>query len=137
MKGVLDPIAAKRLADEGVDAVIVSNHGGRQLDGAIPAIAALPHVVNAVGGRIPVLMDGGVRRGSDVLKAVALGASACLFGRPYLWGLAVAGEEGVSRVIEILQTEIDRDLALLGTPTMAEIYGQADRLLMNSGRRTL
>ncbi len=137
VKGVLDPIAAKRLADEGVDAVIVSNHGGRQLDGAIPAIAALPHVVNAVGGRIPVLMDGGVRRGSDVLKAVALGASACLFGRPYLWGLAVAGEEGVSRVIEILQTEIDRDLALLGTPTMAEIYGQADRLLMNSGRRTL
>jgi L-lactate dehydrogenase (cytochrome)/(S)-mandelate dehydrogenase len=77
-------------------------------------------------------MDGGVRRGTDVIKAVALGASACLIGRPYLWGLAVDGEEGVSRVIELLHNEIDRDLALLGTPTIAEIHGRADRFLMDA-----
>ena len=132
IKGVLDPVSARRMVDEGVDAVIVSNHGGRQLDGAIPAIAALPDIVAAVSGRVPVLMDGGVRRGTDVLKAVALGASACLVGRPYLWGLAVAGEEGVSRVIELLRTEIDRDLALLGTPTIGEIRGRADRFLVDA-----
>jgi isopentenyl diphosphate isomerase/L-lactate dehydrogenase-like FMN-dependent dehydrogenase len=132
VKGVIDPESARRLVDEGVNAVIVSNHGGRQLDGAIPAIAALSEVVDAVAGRIPVLMDGGVRRGTDVIKAVALGASACLIGRPYLWGLAVDGEEGVSRVIELLHNEIDRDLALLGTPTIAEIHGRADRFLMDA-----
>jgi isopentenyl diphosphate isomerase/L-lactate dehydrogenase-like FMN-dependent dehydrogenase len=130
VKGVLDPTTAQRLADEGVDAVIVSNHGGRQLDGAIPAVAALPGVVEALGGRIPVLMDGGIRRGTDVIKAVALGASACLFGRPYLWGLAVGGGDGVSRVLEILSSEIDRDLALLGTPTLAEVHGRADAFLV-------
>jgi L-lactate dehydrogenase (cytochrome) len=79
-----------------------------------------------------VLMDGGIRRGTDVIKAVALGASACLVGRPYLWGLAVAGEEGVSQVIEVLQKEIDRDLALLGTPTITEVRGRAERFLVNA-----
>ena len=81
--------------------MIVSNHGGRQLDTALPAIRALPGVVEAVAGRIPVLLDGGVRRGSHVVKAVALGATACLIGRPHLWGLAVAGEAGVAQVLEI------------------------------------
>jgi isopentenyl diphosphate isomerase/L-lactate dehydrogenase-like FMN-dependent dehydrogenase len=132
VKGVLDAASARRLVDEGVDAVIVSNHGGRQLDSAVPALAALPDVVDAVGGRIPVLMDGGIRRGTDVIKAVARGASACLVGRPYLWGLAVAGEEGVSQVIEVLQKEIDRDLALLGTPTITEVRGRAERFLVNA-----
>jgi isopentenyl diphosphate isomerase/L-lactate dehydrogenase-like FMN-dependent dehydrogenase len=136
VKGVIDSASARRLADEGVDAVIVSNHGGRQLDGAMPAIAALPEVAAAVAGRIPVLMDGGIRRGTDVLKAVALGATACLFGRPYLWGLAVGGEAGVSRVIEILRSEIDRDLALLGTPTLASIHGRADQFLWRADRRS-
>ena len=136
VKGILDPVSARRLVDEGVDAVIVSNHGGRQLDGAVPAILALSEIVEVVGGRVPVLMDGGVRRGTDVLKAVALGASACLFGRPYLWGLAVAGEQGAARVIELMMKEIDRDLALLGTPTIAEIHGQADRFLVNAVGRT-
>jgi isopentenyl diphosphate isomerase/L-lactate dehydrogenase-like FMN-dependent dehydrogenase len=136
VKGVLDPESARRLAEEGVDAVIVSNHGGRQLDGVVPAIIALPDIVDAVGGRIPVLMDGGIRRGTDVIKAVALGASACLIGRPYLWGLAVAGEEGVAGVIQILQSEIDRDLALLGTSSIAEVQGQATRFLVRGRSRT-
>lgn len=137
VKGVLDAESAGRLIDEGVDAIIVSNHGGRQLDGVIPAITALPEIVGAVGGRIPVLMDGGIRRGSDVIKAVALGASAVLFGRPYLWGLAAGGSDGVTRIIQILQSEVDRDLALLGTPTISEIYGRADKFLRSAHERNL
>lgn len=133
VKGVLDPNAACRLADEGADAVVVSNHGGRQLDGAVPAVRALPEIVDALGGRIPVLMDGGVRRGSDVVKALAIGATACLVGRPYLWGLAVAGEAGVSRVVGVLRDEIDRTFALLGTPSVGELVAQADRVLPGIG----
>jgi isopentenyl diphosphate isomerase/L-lactate dehydrogenase-like FMN-dependent dehydrogenase len=130
VKGVLDPEAAGRLVDEGVDAVIVSNHGGRQLDGAVPALHALPGVVDAVGGRADVLLDGGVRRGTDVVKAVALGAKACLVGRPYVFGLGVAGEAGVSRALSILESEIDRTLALLGTRDIDDVRGDAARLLI-------
>ncbi len=131
VKGVVDADTARQLADEGVDAVVVSNHGGRQLDGAVPAAIALPEVVDAVDGRIPVLIDGGIRRGTDVVKALALGATACLVGRPYLWGLATGGDAGVSRVIEVLRTEIDRTLALLGTPTVPDVRAHADRLLID------
>ncbi|MGH8721822.1 MAG: alpha-hydroxy acid oxidase [Burkholderiales bacterium] len=114
IKGILHPEEARSAVEHGVDGVIVSNHGGRQLDGAIPSIRALPAVVDAVAGRVPVLLDGGVRRGADVVKALALGATACLIGRPHLWGLAVAGEAGVARVLEIFRREIDRVLALGG-----------------------
>ncbi len=114
LKGVLHPDEARTALDHGVDGVIVSNHGGRQLDGAIAAIRALPAVVDALEGRVPVLLDGGVRRGGDVVKALALGATACTIGRPHLWGLAVAGEAGVARVLEILRRDIDRVLALGG-----------------------
>jgi isopentenyl diphosphate isomerase/L-lactate dehydrogenase-like FMN-dependent dehydrogenase len=114
LKGILHPDEARRALEAGADGLIVSNHGGRQLDGAPAAIEALPGVVEAVGGRVPVLMDGGVRRGSDVVKARALGAAACLIGRPQLWGLAVAGGAGVARVLDIFRRDIDRVLALGG-----------------------
>jgi L-lactate dehydrogenase (cytochrome)/(S)-mandelate dehydrogenase len=114
IKGVLHPAEARRAVEIGLDGVIVSNHGGRQLDGAIASIDALPGVVAAVEGRIPVLIDGGIRRGAHVVKALALGATACLIGRPHLWGLAVGGEAGVSRVLDLLRRDIDRVLALGG-----------------------
>ena len=106
---------------EGIDGIVVSNHGGRQLDGAVSSIEALPAVIAAVTGRIPVLLDGGVRRGTDVVKALALGAAACLIGRPHLWGLAVAGEAGVAAVVETYRREIDRVMALGGWNTLAAI----------------
>jgi L-lactate dehydrogenase (cytochrome)/(S)-mandelate dehydrogenase len=98
LKGILHPAEAAEALKHGVDGLIVSNHGGRQLDGAIASLDALPTVVAAVEGRMPVLLDGGIRRGSDVVKALALGAAACLIARPQLFGLAVAGETGVARV---------------------------------------
>ncbi|MBN9020835.1 MAG: alpha-hydroxy-acid oxidizing protein [Rhizobiales bacterium] len=121
LKGILHPDEARRAPDYGVDGIIVSNHGGRQLDGAASAIEALPAVVEAVGGRIPVLVDGGFRRGTDVLKALCLGASATLVGRPQLWGLSVAGEAGVAHVLEIFRSEIDRAMGLLGVRSLAEL----------------
>jgi L-lactate dehydrogenase (cytochrome) len=121
LKSVLSPVEAREALAHGVDGIIVSNHGGRQLDGAVSSIEALPEVVNAVGGRIPVLLDGGVRRGADVVKALALGAAACLIARPQLWGLAVAGEQGVARVLEIYRSEIDRVMGLSGLRSIAEI----------------
>jgi L-lactate dehydrogenase (cytochrome)/(S)-mandelate dehydrogenase len=121
LKGVLHPDEARRALGHGVDGVIVSNHGGRQLDTAVPALRALPAVVDAVAGRIPVLLDGGVRRGSHVVKALALGATACLIGRPHLWGLAVAGEAGVAQVLEIFRRDIDRVLALGGWDGVAHL----------------
>ena len=117
---MLHPIEARLAVEHGIDGVIVSNHGGRQLDTALPAIRALPAVVDAVGG-VPVLLDGGVRRGSHVVKAVALGAAACLIGRPHLWGLAVAGEAGVAQVLEIFRRDIDRVLALGGWDGIAQV----------------
>lgn len=130
VKGVLDPAAAKRFVDEGVDGIVVSNHGGRQLDGALPALLALAPVVDAVEGRVPVLIDGGVRNGTDVVKAVALGAAACLVARPYLYGLALGGAAGAARAIELLVGETDRTLALLGVPRLDEVRQHAGELLV-------
>ncbi len=121
VKGLLRADDARRAVEHGVDAVVVSNHGGRQLDSAPSAIAALPPIVEAVDGRIPVLMDGGVRRGSDVVKAMALGASACIVGRAGLYGLASGGQAGVEHAIDILKREIDITLALLGVPDIRNV----------------
>jgi L-lactate dehydrogenase (cytochrome)/(S)-mandelate dehydrogenase len=125
LKGVLHPEEARRAVAAGVDGLIVSNHGGRQLDGAPASIDALPGVVAAVAGRVPVLLDGGVRRGVDVVKALALGARACLIGRPHLWGVAVAGEAGVAHVLDIYRRDIDRVLALGGWDGVAAVDGSA------------
>ncbi len=121
LKGILHPAEAAAAVDHGVDGVIVSNHGGRQLDGAPATIDALPAVADAIGGRIPVLVDGGMRRGVDVVKALALGARACLIARPQLWGLAVAGEAGVAHVLEIYRREIDRAMGLLGATRLSDL----------------
>lgn len=114
LKGILHPDDARRALALGVDGLIVSNHGGRQLDGAAGALDALPAIVAAVEDRIPLLLDGGIRRGTDVVKALALGARAVLIARPQLWGLAVAGEAGVAQVLSIYRAEIDRVMGLLG-----------------------
>jgi len=116
VKGILTAEDAKEALRRGADGIIVSNHGGRQLDNCPASIDALMHVVDAVGDRIEVFVDGGIRRGSDVVKARALGASAVFVGRPWFWGLAVGGQEGVERMFEIFSDEIDRTLALIGSP---------------------
>ena len=121
LKGILHPDDARRAVDEGIDGVIVSNHGGRQVDGSIATMEALPGVVDAVGGRIPVLLDSGVRGGSDAFKALALGAGAVLVGRPYVWGLAAGGEAGVREVLENLLAEFDLTMGLAGVTSTAEI----------------
>jgi len=121
IKGVLTADDARRAADEGAAAVVVSNHGGRQLDGVFPSLRALPEVVEAVGDRIEVLMDGGIRRASDIVKALILGARAVLIGRAYAYGLGAAGGAGVSRTIEILTNDLYRTLRLLGCASLAEL----------------
>ena len=121
IKGILRPDDARRAADHGADGVVVSNHGGRQLDDVPSTIAALPPIVDAVGGRLDVLIDGGIRRGSDVVKALALGAKACLIGRAFLFGLAAGGEAGVGRTLQIFTEEIDRVQALIGCPDLAQM----------------
>jgi len=121
VKGVLTAQDARRAVDEGAAAVLVSNHGGRQLDGVAPALQALPEVVAAVGGRVEVLMDGGIRRGSDIVKALCLGARAVLVGRAYAYGLGAAGGRGVARALEILRTDLIRTLALLGCHDVAAL----------------
>jgi isopentenyl diphosphate isomerase/L-lactate dehydrogenase-like FMN-dependent dehydrogenase len=121
IKGVLTGEDAELALDAGVDGIIVSNHGGRQLDGTVATLDALEEVLAAVGDRAEVLVDGGIRRGTDVVKALALGARACLVGRPWLFGLAIGGEQGVVDVLEILRTELDRALALLGRPSIADL----------------
>ena len=121
LKGVLTAEDAARAIEAGVDGIIVSNHGGRNLDALPAAIEALPRVVDAVRGRIPVLMDSGIRRGTDILMALALGARAVLVGRPYAYGLAAAGAQGVERVIRILREELERAMALTGRRSIAEI----------------
>jgi 4-hydroxymandelate oxidase len=121
IKGILTAEDGVLSAEHGAKGVVVSNHGGRQLDSVPSGIAALPEVVEAVGDRVEVLMDGGVRRGTDVLKALALGARAVLIGRPYLYGLALAGEEGARNVIEALREELRLAMALTGKPTLASI----------------
>ena len=121
VKGTLTVEDAEEAVACGVDGIIVSNHGGRQLDCAPASVTVLPEVVEAVRGRADVLLDSGVRRGSDVVKALALGAKACLIGRPYLYGLAVGGEAGARRVIEILRTEVDLCLALIGSNSVSAL----------------
>jgi 4-hydroxymandelate oxidase len=121
VKGVLTAEDARLACESGAAGVVVSNHGGRQLDGVPATIEALPEVVEAVGGRLPVLMDGGIRRGTDVVKALALGADAVLAGRPFVWGLATDGEAGVAAVLELLRSELLLALALLGCRSPAEV----------------
>jgi 4-hydroxymandelate oxidase len=114
LKGIMDPGDAARAVDAGVDAIVVSNHGGRQLDGALPSITALSAVVRKVSGRCPVLVDSGMRSGTDVLKALALGASGVLIGRPALWGLAAGGEDGATEVLRLFHTELEQTMTLAG-----------------------
>jgi L-lactate dehydrogenase (cytochrome) len=112
---------ARRAVDEGADAIVVSNHGGRQLDGVYPTLRALPEVVTAAKGRTEVLFDGGIRRGADVAKALAMGARAALIGRAYAYGLGAGGEAGVTRAIQILRADLIRTLKLLGCASVADL----------------
>jgi len=121
LKGILDAQDAKLALQSGVDAIVVSNHGGRQLDGAVSSIRALPDVVDAVGERLEVWFDGGIRSGQDVLKALALGARATLIGRAFAYGLGAMGEAGVTRALEIIQTELDVTMALCGVRNVREV----------------
>jgi 4-hydroxymandelate oxidase len=121
VKGICRADDALRAVRHGASGIIVSNHGGRQLDCAPATIEALPAVVKAIGGSVPVLVDGGIRRGTDVLKALALGANAVLVGRPVLWGLATGGESGVTEALQMLQKEFDLAMALSGSSKLEEI----------------
>jgi isopentenyl diphosphate isomerase/L-lactate dehydrogenase-like FMN-dependent dehydrogenase len=121
LKGILDPDDARKAVDFGVEGIIVSNHGGRQLDGAVAALDALPRVVEAVGDRTTILFDSGIRRGADLLKAVALGARAVLLGRPYAYGLAVGGEAGVREFLHNFLADLDLSLGLAGRASLAEV----------------
>ena len=123
LKGILDVEDAKTAARTGAQALVVSNHGGRQLDGAPSSISALPKVAEAVGSQIEVMFDGGVRTGQDVLRALALGARSCMIGRAFVWGLGAGGEEGVAKAIDILAKELDVSMALTGTKSIGEIDG--------------
>jgi L-lactate dehydrogenase (cytochrome) len=133
IKGVLDVEDARLAAKTGAAALVVSNHGGRQLDGAPSSISALPKIVDAVGSDVEVMFDGGIRSGQDVLRALALGARSCLIGRAFLYGLGAGGEAGVARAIEIIRSELDVTMALTGTRNIGEIGRQ---VLVDGGRRT-
>ena len=133
LKGIMDVEDARLAATSGADALIVSNHGGRQLDGAPSSISALPRIVEAVGSDIEVLFDGGVRSGQDVLRALALGARACMIGRSYIYGLGAGGEAGVAKAIEIIGKELDVSMALTGTRNVRDI----DRRVLVNGERNL
>jgi L-lactate dehydrogenase (cytochrome) len=121
LKGILDAEDARLAAKSGASALVVSNHGGRQLDGAPSSISMLPHIVEAVGSEIEVMFDGGIRSGQDVLRALALGARSCLIGRSYIYGLGAAGQAGVTRAIEIIAKELDVTMALTGVRKIDEI----------------
>jgi isopentenyl diphosphate isomerase/L-lactate dehydrogenase-like FMN-dependent dehydrogenase len=121
LKGIMDSRDAERAVDAGMNGIVVSNHGGRQLDGTVGSLDALPSIAESVGNRIPILMDGGVRRGSDVIKALCLGATAVMIGRPYLYGLAVNGVAGVTDVLRILRTEIERTMTLMGCSRIGDL----------------
>ena len=125
LKGVLHADDARTAAEHGIDGVVVSNHGGRQVDGAIASIDALPEIVDAVGDRLTVLLDSGVRGGADAFKALALGARAVLVGRPYVYGLALAGEEGVRDVIRNLAADFDLTMGLAGCASVADVTPRA------------
>lgn len=121
VKGILDVNDAKLAAKTGAAAIVVSNHGGRQLDGAPSSISVLPKIVDAVGSAAEIMFDGGIRSGQDVLRALALGATSCLIGRAYIYGLGAAGEAGVARTIEIIRKELDVSMALTGVKSIKEI----------------
>ena len=121
LKGVQTVDDARIAADAGVDAIALSNHGGRQLDGAPVPVELLSEVADAVGSRLEIICDGGVRRGSDIVKALALGASACMIGRAYLYGLGAAGERGVDGVLQLLAADMERTMALVGRGSVAEL----------------
>lgn len=121
VKGIVRDDDAKSAVEHGADAIVVSNHGGRQLDTSIPSIMALPEVVDAVGAKTEVYVDGGIRRGTDVIKAIALGARAVMLGRPVLWGLALNGEAGVCAVLDLLRQELDLAMGLCGAPTISDL----------------
>ncbi|KAK9824718.1 hypothetical protein WJX74_000947 [Apatococcus lobatus] len=121
VKGVLNPADAHLAVQHGVDGIVVSNHGGRQLDFAPAAVDMLPAIRDAVGRQVPILVDGGVRLGTDIIKAIALGADAVLLGRPVLWGLALEGQQGVEKVLETLRSELELAMALCGAPSLAQI----------------
>jgi len=121
LKGVTHPEDARLAVDAGVHALMVSNHGGRQLDTVPAAVGLLPAIADAVDGSLPLMLDGGIRRGTDVVKAIALGARAVAVGRPVFWGLAVGGEEGVAHVLEILRTELERALILCGCGSLSDV----------------
>ena len=123
LKGILDADDAKTAVKLGADAIVVSNHGGRQLDGAPSSISALPAIADAVGADTEVLFDGGIRTGADALRALALGARACMIGRAYVYGLGAGGQAGVAKAIDILKTELSVTMALTGTNSIADIGG--------------
>jgi isopentenyl diphosphate isomerase/L-lactate dehydrogenase-like FMN-dependent dehydrogenase len=133
LKGVLTVDDARQAVDHGVDGLIVSNHGGRQLDGAPASVEVLPEIADAVGHRVEILLDGGVRRGGDVVKVLALGARAVMIGRPYLYGLATGGQAGVEQVLAMLSAEIDRTLALVGVPRATDLCGARPFILNSVG----
>jgi isopentenyl diphosphate isomerase/L-lactate dehydrogenase-like FMN-dependent dehydrogenase len=128
LKGILTAEDARQCAEHGIAGILVSNHGGRQLDTVAATIEALPEIVEAVAGQCEVYLDGGVRRGTDVLKALALGARVVFVGRPILWGLAVAGAEGAQHVLELLRDELELAMALAGRPALADIDTSAVRV---------
>ena len=128
VKGVMSGRDAARAVDLGAQAVVVSNHGGRQLDGLPSTISVLPEVVDAVGASAEVYLDGGVRRGSDVVKALALGARACMVGRPWVFGLGAGGQAGVARALEVFRSEIDRVQALIGNTDITKLTPEVLRL---------
>jgi 4-hydroxymandelate oxidase len=134
LKGIMHPEDARLALARGVDALFVSNHGGRQLDTVPATIELLPPIAEAVGGRISLLIDGGIRRGTDVVKALALGASAVAIGRPVLWGLAAGGEEGVARVLELIRAELDSALALCGCGSLHDLRRDLVRPPHSEGR---
>jgi isopentenyl diphosphate isomerase/L-lactate dehydrogenase-like FMN-dependent dehydrogenase len=130
LKGICHPDDARRAVDAGMDGIVVSNHGGRQVDGAIATLDALPAVADAVDGRIPVLLDSGIRGGADIFKALALGARAVLLGRPYVYGLAIAGEDGVRQVLRDVQADFNLTLGLAGCRSVSEV---GPEMLVSSG----
>ena len=121
LKGILHPDDARKAIDYGMNGIIVSNHGGRQVDGSISTLDALPSIVEVVQGKIPVLMDSGIRGGADIFKALALGAKAVCVGRPYVYGLAIAGEQGVTEVLQNMLTDFELTMALAGCKCVSEI----------------
>ena len=130
IKGIMTPEDAKLAIKAGADAIWISNHGGRQLDGVSGTIEVLPEIAKAVKGKAEIYLDGGVRRGSDIVKAIALGANACMIGRPYMYGLAANGAAGVESIIGILEIEMDATMALMGRPTIASLDSSAVKITM-------